>query len=576
MTSYLHGLAVAQGIAQGRAVVVQSKSSGVPRRQISDNEVPEELKRLGQARDALAQELQGLLRTMPRDVPAELAAMIDVHLQLLQDEALQDAVTVWITQHHYNAEWALTTQMDLFARQFDAMSDAYLRERKGDLHQVVDRLLHHLGGLPLTSMARPGSNDDAPRILVAHDLSPADMLRYREGAFAGFVTDVGAATSHTAIVARSMGIPAVVAARGASELVPPDAWIILDGDAGLVLIDPPAQVRAQYQARQLELARHAEGLKYLAVVPASTRDGQAVQLLANIESPQDVAAAMHAGAAGVGLFRTEFLFMGRGSDLPGEEEQYAAYRAVVEGMKGLPVTIRTIDVGADKPLDGIRPGVNPALGLRAIRWSLSDLPMFRTQLRALLRAAVHGPVGVLFPMMGNLDEARQACAQVDLARDELAAQGMLAGTVRLGAMVEVPAAALLVEDFLQQFDFLSIGTNDLIQYTLAIDRSDETVAHLYDPLHPAVLRLIAMVLTAGEQCGKEVSLCGEMAGDASLTRLLLGMGLRHFSMQPTSIPRVKQQILQSDAAGLKAWADQVVRSPTPRSVWNSGSPKLHN
>lgn len=572
MTLHLHGLAVAQGIAQGRAVVVQSRSSGVPRRQISDDQVPEELRRLGQARDALARELQGLLVTVPRDAPAELAAMIDVHLQLLQDEALQDAVAVWITEHHYNAEWALTTQMDLFARQFDAMSDAYLRERKGDLNQVVERLLHHLGGLPLAPVAPPASHDADPRILVAHDLSPADMLRYREGAFAGFVTDVGAATSHTAIVARSMGIPAVVAARGASELVQPDAWLILDGDAGVVLVDPPAEVRAQYRRRQLELARHDEELEYLAAVPACTSDGQAVQLLANIESPQDVPMALRSGAVGVGLFRTEFLFMGRGSDLPGEEEQYAAYRSVVEGMKGLPVTIRTIDVGADKPLDGARAGANPALGLRAIRWSLSDLPMFRTQLRALLRAAVFGPVGVLFPMVANLDEARRASTQVELARDELAARGMPAGAVRLGAMVEVPAAALLAEDFLQQFDFLSIGTNDLIQYTLAIDRSDETVAHLYDPLHPAVLRLIAMVLAAGERCGKEVSLCGEMAGDASLTRLLLGMGLHRFSMQPTSIPRVKQQILRSDAADLKAWAEQVVRSQTPRSIWNSRSP----
>lgn len=564
MMQRIQGLAVAHGVAQGRAVLMPG-GGDVARYHIEPEQAPLELARMGSARDAAVRELDGLRAAMPADAPAELAALIDVHLQVLQDEMLHGAVARWITEHHYNAEWALTAQMEVFGRQFDAMEDAYLRERKADLEQVVERVLHHLRGAVRPEPAPAGGE---PRILVARDLSPADLLQYRDGAFAGFVTEAGAATSHTAIVARSMGIPAVMAARGVRQLVRPDDWLILDGDAGAVIVDPPPGVRAEYQARQREMARRDAELDGLRTVPACTRDGHAVQLLANIERPTDVAAALRAGAVGIGLFRSEFLFIGRGADLPGEEEQYQAYRAVVDGMQGRPVTIRTIDIGADKPLDGTHAGqvANPALGLRAIRWSLADPPMFRTQLRALLRAAAHGPVGVMFPMLAHMSEIRQALEQVALARDELAARGAASGAVRLGAMIEVPAAALMAEAFLRHFDFLSIGTNDLVQYTLAIDRTDETVAHLYDPLHPAVLRLLEDVIAVGERCGKEVSICGEIAGDAALTRLLLGLGLRSFSMQPTHIPRVKQQILQAEVGALQAWARQVAHADEPRAV----------
>ena len=544
-------------------MLVQRSGAQVVRYRIEEDQVELELERLRKARDAVAQELHGLQASLPGDAPVELAALIDVHLQLLHDEVFRGAIAHWITQHRYNAEWALSAQMEILARQFDAMDDAYLRERKADLEQVVERVQHHLrGGAQPAQRLREGET----RILVAHDLSPADLLRYRDGAFAGFVTDAGAVTSHTAIVARSMGIPAVVAARGVSQQVRPDDWLVVDGDAGLVIVEPNAEERAEYEARERALARHKKELEELSTIPACTRDGEQVQLLANIEGPEDVAAALHVGAAGVGLFRSEFLFMGRMGALPSEEEQYQAYRAVVEGMRGLPVTIRTVDVGADKPLDGASHPVttNPALGLRAIRWSLADPVMFRTQLRAILRAAAHGPVSVLFPMIGHLSEIGQVLDQLQCARDELAASGVAAGTVRTGAMVEVPAAALLAEEFLQHFDFLSIGTNDLIQYTLAIDRADESVAYLYDPLHPAVLRLVAGVIAAGARCGKEVSICGEMAADAALARLLLGLGLRYFSMQPTQIPHVKQQILRSDAASLKGWAQQVVAARAPR------------
>lgn len=574
MTLCIHGLAVVRGVAVGRAVLVPSGTTDAPRYHIDPSRVTQELARMGGARDAVVRELKGLLAGMPADAPSELPALIDVHLQLLLDETLEAAVRGWIVEHHYNAEWALTVQTEAFGRQFDAMDDPYLRERKADLEQVVERVLHHLkasvgdptAAAPERLERQP--RESVPRILVARDLSPARMLQFKEGGFAGFVTDLGTATSHTAIVARGMEIPAVVAARGVSQLVRPDDWVVLDGDAGVVVLDPTERMRAQYEAAGRDAAARDADLQQLRSVAARTRDGQAVQLLANIESAADVAAALRAGVDGVGLFRSEFLFIANANRLPGEEEQYLAYRAVVEGMQGMPVTIRTVDIGADKPLDHTRQGeaANPALGLRAIRWSLADPAMFRTQLRALLRAAAHGPVRVLFPMLAHLHEIRQTLAQVALAQEELAERGVAAGPVSLGAMIEVPAAALLADEFLDHFDFLSIGTNDLIQYTLAIDRTDDSVGHLYDPAHPAVLRLLDRVIAAGRRRRKEISVCGEMASDPEFTRLLLGLGLRVFSMPATHILRVKQQVLAADAAALAAWAQQVVASRTPRAL----------
>jgi phosphotransferase system enzyme I (PtsI) len=327
-----------------------------------------------------------------------------------------------------------------------------------------------------------------------------------------------------------------------------------------MIVDPSAIILAEYGFRQRQIELERERLARLRHTPAVTLDGCHVDLLANIEMPGDAAAAVAAGAVGVGLFRTEFLFMGRMGNLPDEEEQYRAYREAVEGMQGLPVTIRTLDIGADKPLDKQHrdDSLNPALGLRAIRWSLADPAMFRTQLRALMRAAVHGQVNVLFPMLTHPREIAQTLAQVRLARAELDARGVLHGPTRLGAMIEVPAAALMVRHFLRHFDFLSIGTNDLIQYTLAIDRADESVAHLYDPMHPAVLRLVSEVIAECRLQGKSVSVCGETAGDVSMTRLLLGLGLKSFSMHPAQILTIKQEVLRSDTRKLAPWAQQMI------------------
>ena len=580
MTFSIHGLAVARGVAIGRAVLVASSRVDVAHYFIAPEQVRQEIERLRVARDEVVEELQRLQRDMPRDAPHELGALLDVHLMLLQDEELTAGVRHWIEERFYNAEWALTSQLEVIGRQFDEMEDPYLRERKADMEQVAERVLASLKGTKVNlaqvrPVARPQQElhledtQDVPLVLVAHDLSPADMLQFKQSVFAGFVTDVGGKTSHTAIVARSLDIPAVVGARTASQLVRQDDWVIIDGDAGVVIVDPSPIILSEYGFKQRQAAVERERLVRLKYTPAVTLDGEKIELLSNIEMPEDTEAALAASSVGVGLFRSEFLFMGRDHQLPDEQEQYLAYRRAIDGMNGLPVTIRTVDVGADKPLDAARHDaahLNPALGLRAIRWSLADPSMFLTQLRAILRAAAHGKVNLLVPMLAHLSEIRQTRALIEQARHELDREGLVHGPVRVGAMIEVPAAALSVRMFLQHFDFLSIGTNDLIQYTLAIDRADESVAHLYDPLHPAVLRLVADTIAEGQRQGKPVSVCGEMAGDVAMTRLLLGLGLRSFSMHPAQILAVKQKIVRSDTRRLREWAQQVLVSDEPASL----------
>ncbi|MEY2770233.1 MAG: Phosphoenolpyruvate-protein phosphotransferase [Pseudomonadota bacterium] len=579
MTFSVHGLAVARGIAIGRAVLVASSRVDVAHYFIGPDQVAQEVERLRLARDQVVEELQRMQKDLPADVPQELSALLDVHLMLLQDEELARGVSEWIAGRLYNAEWALTSQLEVIGRQFEEMEDPYLRERVADMEQVAERVLQALKGIVsplarLPQVKRPQQelqlgDTDVPLVLVAHDLSPADMLQFKQSVFAGFVTDVGGKTSHTAIVARSLDIPAVVGARTASQLVRQDDWVIIDGDAGIVIVDPSPMVLAEYSFKQRQATVERERLARLKHTPALTLDGQRIELLANIEMPEDTQTALAASAVGVGLFRTEFLFMGRQGHLPDEEEQYLAYRRAVEGMNGLPVTIRTVDVGADKPLDDTRHDdahLNPALGLRAIRWSLADPGMFLTQLRAILRAAAHGQVHVLIPMLAHASEIRATLDLLAQARAELDRRGKVHGPVQVGAMIEVPAAALSLPLFLRHFDFLSIGTNDLIQYTLAIDRADESVAHLYDPLHPAVLQLVAQTIAQAQAAGKGVTVCGEMAGDPLMTRLLLGLGLRSFSMHPSQILAVKQRLLVSDTRRLRDWAAQVLASDDPTAL----------
>jgi phosphotransferase system enzyme I (PtsI) len=585
MTFSIHGLPVARGIAIGRAVLMASSRVDVAHYFVDSSQVEAEIARVRAGRNAVVDEIHRLQQTIalmgPKEAPHELTALLDVHLMLLQDEELISGVKHWISDRLYNAEWALTTQLEVLSRQFDDMEDDYLRGRKADLEQVAERILRYMKGVPPPTTPpsfgrRKTQQDlllddsvDVPLVMIAHDLSPADMLQFKQSVFAGFVTDVGGRNSHTAIVARSMDIPAVVGARSASQLVRQDDWIIIDGDAGVMIVDPSPIILAEYGFKQRQGELERGRLWRLRHTPAVTLDGQKVELLANIEMPEDAPAALKAGAVGVGLFRSEFLFMGRQGNLPDEEEQYHAYRRAVEGMEGLPVTIRTVDVGADKPLDESmrdEAHLNPALGLRAIRWSLADPAMFLTQLRAILRSAAHGAVNMLIPMLAHPSEIRQTVSLIDFARAELDNRGVPYGPIKLGAMIEIPAAALTLKIFLKYFDFLSVGTNDLIQYTLAIDRADESVAHLYDPLHPAVLRLVAETIAECNLQGRGVSVCGEMAGDVSYTRLLLGLGLRSFSMHPAQILAVKQEVLRADASRLAAWAQQVLESEDPASL----------
>jgi phosphotransferase system enzyme I (PtsI) len=583
MTFSIHGLAVARGIAIGRAVLVASSRVDVAHYFIDPSQVSAEIDRVRLGRNTVVEEIQRLQTSIthmgPKEAPHELTALLDVHLMLLKDVELVSGVKHWITDRLYNAEWALTTQLEVIARQFDEMEDEYLRERKADLEQITEKVLRAMKGIP--SVILPPNRTvrnktqqdlllddtvDVPLILIAHDLSPTDMLQFKKSVFAGFITDVGGKTSHTAIVARSLDIPAVVGARLSSQLIRQDDWVIVDGDAGVVVVDPSPIILAEYGFKQRQGELERGRLSRLLHTPAVTMDGHKIELLANIEMPEDALSAVKAGAVGVGLFRSEFLFMGRQGKLPNEEEQYQAYKRAIEGMKGLPVTIRTVDIGADKPLDKSlkdEAHMNPALGLRAIRWSLADPAMFLTQLRAILRAAVHGQTNLLIPMLVHASEIRHTMALIDHARVELDNRGVAYGPVKIGAMIEIPAAALTLKVFLKYFDFLSIGTNDLIQYTLAIDRADESVAHLYDPMHPAVLRLVAGTIAECNAQGKHVSVCGEMAGDITLTRLLLGMGLRSFSMHPAQILAVKQEVLRADVGKLTPWAEQVLSDDEP-------------
>jgi len=576
MSIQIFGLPVSRGVAIGRAVLVASSRVDVAHYFVGPQGVAAEIERLRRARDAVAQELETLKREMPAEAPHEIAALLDVHLMLLHDETLSAATKHWISERHYNAEWAMSAQLEVLARQFDEMEDPYLRERKADVEQVVERVLRALGrsasvggdGALDAAAAIAARGGEDPLVLVANDVAPADMLQFKRSVFTGFVTDVGGRTSHTAIVARSLDIPAVVGAREASRLIRQDDWIIIDGDAGVVIVDPSPIVREEYAFRQRESDLERARLDRLRHTPAVTLDGETVELLANIELPDDTAAALQVGAVGVGLFRSEFLFLNRGGDLPGEDEQFEAYRAAVQAMQGLPVTIRTVDVGADKPLERMNAaelrhehGLNPALGLRAIRWSLAEPAMFRQQLRAILRASAYGRVRILVPMVAQVAEARAVSEVLARVRQQLDDAGRLYGPVEVGAMVEVPAAAIIIDRLLEYFDFVSVGTNDLIQYTLAIDRADEAVAHLYDPWHPAVLQLLHQTIAAAQRHGRGVSVCGEMAGDVQFTDLLLAMGLRSFSMHPARIPAVKQRVLRADTRRLSQQLPALMSPP---------------
>jgi phosphotransferase system enzyme I (PtsI) len=568
----LHGIPVSRGIAIGRAHLLAPAALDVKHYLIREEQVEDEVMRLQQAIATVHKELQTIWNELPKDSPAELGAFIDVHALILSDPMISEVPLDIIRTRYYNAEWALVTQIDELSAQFDEIEDAYLRERKADIQQVGERVLKVLTGTASSLPHIDGGEEAAGRmIVVAHDISPADMLQFKDRAFGGFVTDLGGQNSHTAIVARSLDIPAVVGMFNASALIQQDDWVIIDGDAGVVIVDPAPTVLDQYREQQARLLRERKKLGKLRKTPAVTRDGTDITLLANIELPEDCPPALEAGATGVGLFRTEFLFMGHSGylkKLPSEDEQFESYRQAVVSMKGRPVTIRTLDIGADKPLDiAEQTALNPALGLRAIRFCLAEPQMFLAQLRAILRASAYGPIKLLIPMLAHAFEIDQSLAMIEQAKAQLReANKKFDPLIPVGAMIEIPAAALTLPMFVKRMDFLSIGTNDLIQYTLAIDRADHEVAHLYNPLHPAVLYLLSSAISIGTKAGVPVSVCGEMAGDTKLTRLLLGMGLREFSMHPTQLLAVKQEILNSDLGLIIPQTKKILRTMEPSAI----------
>lgn len=544
----IHGVGVSSGIAIGQAHLVSNALLEVVHYQLPQRAIAEEVARFDQAVLTVKTDLEAIRHQLPKSAPAELGAFISTHLMMLADKSLSEVPKNIILKEQCNAEWAIKLQMDDIVDQFEQIEDEYLRERKHDVVQVVERIIKVLLGHPSQAPSKSSSKQqESAIILVAHDISPADAIQFKQHQFAAFVTDVGGITSHTAILARSLNIPSIVALQRARDLIRDGELIIVDGSLGVVIVNPSKEILAEYKLRQNEWELEQQKLKRIKSTKAVTLDGTAIELFANIEVPEDVVAVKAAGATGIGLYRTEFLFMNR-REMPDEEEQFIAYKTVAEAMKGAVVTIRTLDLGADKQMnpDTVSNCANPALGLRAIRLCLAEPQIFHTQLRALLRASHFGNIKILIPMLCNLAELRQTKLLLERAKISLRKESKAFDeNITLGGMIEIPAAAINAEAFAKELDFLSIGTNDLIQYTLAIDRTDDAVSHLYNPLHPAVLQLISMTIRAGHKFGKSVSVCGEMAGDAKLTRLLVGMGLRQLSMHPSNILSVKQQVLQS-------------------------------
>ncbi|MFZ6749320.1 phosphoenolpyruvate--protein phosphotransferase [Undibacterium sp. Ren11W] len=571
----LQGIPISRGITIGRAHLLHPAALDVQHYLIAQEQVEAEVQRLKDAIAKVHKDLQAIWSDLPPDAPTELGAFLDVHALILSDPMICEEPLDIIRSRHYNAEWALVTQIDVLSAQFDEIEDEYLRERKADIQQVADRVLKVLTGSAHDLPRAVGVDEsNANMIVVARDISPADMMQFRNVAFTGFVTDEGGQNSHTAIVSRSLGIPAVVGMGNASRLILQDDWLIIDSDAGVVIVAPSALVISQYRDRQAVLLKARKKLNRLKKTQAVTLDGISISLLANIELPQDAHAALEAGANGVGLFRSEFLFMGRTGHehkLPSEEEQFVAYRDAVVAMKGRPVTIRTLDVGADKPMDSSEHNIlNPALGLRAIRYCLQEPQIFLTQLKAILRASAFGEVHILLPMIAHSFEIDQSLTMIEQAKSELALAGIgFDRKIKIGAMIEVPAAALSLPMFVKKLDFLSIGTNDLIQYTLAIDRADHEVAHLYSDTHPAILQLLHMTVSAADKAEIPVAICGGMAGDVRLTRLLIGMGFRELSMPAALLPEVKQAILTSNIESLQVHIKKILRCYDPVVIQES-------
>ncbi len=559
----LHGIGVTRGIAIGKAHVISNKPLEVRHYLLQPDEIDAEIIRFEKAIQETRTQIEALEDGLPEEESSELASILYTYLLIVNDSSISRKPQQIIREKHYNAEWALEQQLETLLEKFDDIDDAYLRERRNDLTYVCERILTVLTGqnnhLALNNTTL--FPKDEARVLIVHDLNPADVILFKQQSYVAFATDLGGATSHTAIIARSMNIPAIVALHDAEPLLEDDDLVIVDGLAGVLIVNPDPVILEEYRLRQTQLALEQQKLKRLINTPTCTIDGVKVELLANIELPEEAKNLIDHGALGVGLFRSEFLFLNRLA-LPDEEEQFRAYREVVERMQGLPVTIRTLDVGADKQIVGMhRKSPNPALGLRAIRLCFAEPNLFKTQLRAILRASYYGKIRLLLPMISSYFEMKQAMNFIEEVKEELDQECTAYDRqIEIGIMIEIPAAAFVVDAFLTEIDFISIGTNDLIQYMLAIDRTDDAVAYLYDPLHPSVIRVLHQVITAATNAKVHVSVCGEMAGDVNLSRILLGLGLRSFSMHPAQLLTVKQQILKSNLSKITEIIQKILKT----------------
>ena len=569
MSIVLHGFTAGKGIAIGRAHLILRGMTEVPQYNIIADELAAETTRFDNAIKASRRQLEQLRSAIPENAPTELGAFISLHLMLLTDATLSREPADIIQEQKINAEWALKLQTDKLSQQFDEIDDAYLRERKQDMLQVVERIHNNLVGQSNELNLETNLLEDT--VLIAHDLSPADTVHFKEQRIAGFVTDAGGPTSHTAILGRSLDIPSVIGLRNARDLISENEWVIVDGINGVLIINPDDTVLAEYRGHMREYKNRKRALNKLKKTAATTEDGLNIELLANIESTEDIKQLHGAGADGVGLFRSEYLYLNRDT-LPTEDEQYEVYSTLIKKLKGKQLTIRTVDLGVDKNPrwfgQNATPNgsLNPALGLTGIRLCLAEPVMFRTQMRAILRAAAHGKVNMMWPMVASLTELRQCIVHFETAKRQLAERGEEYGEVSLGCMIEIPSAALTVGSLLKLVDFISIGTNDLIQYTLSVDRGDDSVSHLYQPGHPAVLKLLQHIIRTANRMGKSVSVCGEMAGDSTYTRLLLGMGLRRFSMHPSNLLTIKDIVLRSHTGRLEEESAKLMRNEDPEKT----------
>ena len=561
----IHGVPVSNGIAIGMAHLISNALLEVVRIGIDSNNIKPEITRFKKSLRMVNGELKRIKSQLTIESNSQFIPFIDTHLMLLNDKSISEDPIRIIQKEKCNAEWAIKIILDTLVEKFNQIEDPYIRERKHDVVQVAERIIKALLG---RQKQKTKYKNESSVILVAHDISPADALQFKNHKYGAFITEVGGANSHTAILARSLNIPSIVAAKNARKLIKNNDTIIVDGNQGIVIVNPTVLILNEYLSKQNLWEIEQKKLNKIRNIKCRNLGNETISLLANIEVPKDIKSVKYNNADGIGLFRTEFLFMNR-PDLPNEEEQFKIYKSVTKSMGKLPVVIRTLDSGADKNITNNNNNNNltSALGLRAIRLCLSEPHLFNTQLKAILRASAFGNIKILIPMLSSLQELRQTKMLIERAKQSLLNLNLkFNDKIQIGGMIEVPAVAINAEAFAKELDFLSIGTNDLVQYTLAIDRADDSVSHLYNSLHPAVLRLIDNTIKAGIKYNKEVSICGEMAGDPKLTKLLLGMGLKIFSMHPASLLVVKQQVLSSDPITIKKKANRILRSSEPDNI----------